>query len=517
MTKLSTGMIPPAARKCQLSVQPQMCNSRGGHGDDRRAAQPWPAGNGDYHVREDRTIMTLFGQYIDRQTLLLGAAELSVASIVFLLVLSWPAAVHGTNPMVLSHLSQLPIVLLPMIGLGIYQRDAQRSVRILIERLVVGAVCGFAGLALLGLPAIGFQPATPLHLAVAGIAAGCAALIGTRWVAASCLHKRFALRPVALVVGTGERAAHLWNVCGGQSTVEIAAFLTPPNATSPSSDQLPADRLIPTPSNLAERATAMGVHEIVVALDERRGRLPLQALLECRMAGIGILESTTFLERETGRVDLTAVQPSWLIFTNGFNTSKFVGVVRRVLDLGLSVGLLLAALPVMLIIALAIKADGPGPIFYHQTRVGLNGRPFQILKFRSMRTDAEREGAPQWAATDDPRVTRVGRFLRRMRLDELPQLFNVLAGDMSLIGPRPERPEFVRILGGSIPYYQERHRIRPGLTGWAQVRHDYGGTLDGARAKLEYDLYYLKNQTLLLDFSILLQTVRIVALGHGAR
>src|SRR6185369_6293997 len=231
----------------------------------------------------------------------------------------------------------------------------------------------------------------------------------------------------------------------------------------------------------------------------------------------GVTDYIDFYERESGRVDLSALRPSWFIFSDGFRMGMVVETVKRTFDVVLALLTLIMVLPLLVLTAFAIKCEGLGSILYRQERVGLRGRVFVLLKFRSMAEDAERDGAPQWAAKRDPRVTRVGGVIRKLRIDELPQLYNVLCGDMSFVGPRPERPYFVNRLAQNIPYYNERHSVKPGITGWAQVNYPYGASLEDARNKLSYDLYYLKNRGLFLDLIILIRTVRVVLWPDGAR
>jgi len=245
--------------------------------------------------------------------------------------------------------------------------------------------------------------------------------------------------------------------------------------------------------------------------------LPTRALVSLRVRGIRVEDAATALSALTGRVSLDAVKPSWFVFSDGFHRSKWNELLKRVLDLfAATVGLALSA-PLMLLVGLAVRFDSKGPVLYRQTRVGRMGKTFELLKFRSMRTDAEHLTGAQWATQDDPRVTRVGRFIRKYRLDELPQFINVIRGHMSFVGPRPERPYFVEELRNVIPYYDERHSVRPGITGWAQVQYPYGASVEDAFKKLEYDLFYLKNVSLVFDLAIIFQTIRIVTGGHGGR
>lgn len=279
-----------------------------------------------------------------------------------------------------------------------------------------------------------------------------------------------------------------------------------------------SDRVLDPAGSLVGLCRRLDIVEVVVAMDDRRRGFPLAELLQCRLAGVRVTELMTFLERETGRVRLDLVNPSWMIFGEGFRRDPLRRAGSRSLDLAASVVMLVLSLPVMLLTIFAIKVEDGwrAPVFYRQRRVGLGGRLFHVVKFRSMRTDAERDGRPLWAQQHDPRITRVGAFIRKTRIDELPQVMNVLRGQMSLVGPRPERPEFVADLGERIPYYAERHCVRPGITGWAQLCYPYGSSDSDALEKLQYDLYYVKNNSLLFDLAILLQTVEVVILGNGA-
>ena len=266
---------------------------------------------------------------------------------------------------------------------------------------------------------------------------------------------------------------------------------------------------------LARYAHEIGAREIVVATDERRG-MPVGQLLHCKVEGINVVDYQTFWERENGRIDIEALQPSWLIYSDGFRLTPFNSAMKRAFDILVSLCLLVVALPVMGIAALAVRLESPGPVLYRQERVGVGANSFNILKFRSMSDDAERDGI-RWAANSDPRVTRVGHIIRKFRIDELPQLFNVLRGNMSFVGPRPERPFFVAQLAKAIPFYGERHSVKPGITGWAQVNYPYGASIEDAKQKLAYDLYYVKNRTLFLDLVILVHTVRVILFSEGAR
>jgi sugar transferase (PEP-CTERM system associated) len=261
------------------------------------------------------------------------------------------------------------------------------------------------------------------------------------------------------------------------------------------------------------------IDQLVLAADERRKGLPVQDLLDCKMSGVEVIDLSTFFERETGQIRLDILQPSWLFLSDGFGVSAFRLVKKRLFDLTIVFLLLPIVIPIMLLSALAILLDnrGNGGILYRQIRVGKNGRLFEILKFRSMVVNAEEDGKARWASTNDGRITRVGSFMRKYRLDELPQFFNILKGEMSFVGPRPERPEFVNELAENIPYYNERHRVKPGLTGWAQIRYPYGASIEDGKNKFQYDLYYVKNYSNFFDAFVLLQTADAVLFGKGAR
>jgi sugar transferase (PEP-CTERM system associated) len=272
----------------------------------------------------------------------------------------------------------------------------------------------------------------------------------------------------------------------------------------------------PSTPPLLRLAEMLRTDEIIVAVEDRRG-LPVAELLECKLHGIEVIDALTFWEREAGTIDAAQVGPGWLAFSSGFVFHQRHRLLKRGIDLAISAPFLLAVLPMCLLVALAIRLESRGPVFYRQERVGLNGRIFKLWKFRSMRTDAEQDGVPRWAGCEDARVTRVGRFIRKVRIDEIPQVLNVLSGDMSFIGPRPERPFFVNQLRDLLPNYDLRHRVRPGITGWAQVNYPYGASIEDAKRKLSYDLYYLKKNDVLLDLAILVQTIRVVLFAHGAR
>jgi len=268
---------------------------------------------------------------------------------------------------------------------------------------------------------------------------------------------------------------------------------------------------------LAEIAEKHDLDRVIIALEDRRGTMPVRELLDLRLSGVKVEDATGIVEKISGKIEVDSLHPSWLIFSEGFRLNPTFMFLRRFFSLLVSLVLLLAVLPLLPLIALAIKLTSPGPVLYAQKRVGGNGRVFTCYKFRTMRVDAETAQGPSWAGDNDPRVTGVGRWLRRVRIDEIPQLWNVLRGEMGFVGPRPERPEFVEWLSREIPYYPLRHVIRPGITGWAQIRYQYGASLEESKEKLKFDLYYIKHMSLSFDLMIVLESVKIVLLGRGAR
>jgi sugar transferase (PEP-CTERM system associated) len=262
--------------------------------------------------------------------------------------------------------------------------------------------------------------------------------------------------------------------------------------------------------------TSRQVDRIVVSLSDRRGHLPIEALLRAKLAGVRVEDAVTIFERLTGKILVEDLKPSWLIFSDGFHVSRLTRIAKRAFDLLCMLVVFVLAAPAMVLTAIAVRLESPGPILYRQARVGENGRIFTLRKFRSMRVDAER-GTPVWAKDQDDRVTRVGRVIRLTRLDELPQLWNVLRGEMSFVGPRPERPFFVQQLAEAIPFYMARHAVKPGLTGWAQVKYRYGSSVEDALEKLRYDLYYIKHLSLVFDLTILIDTLKVILSGKGAK
>ncbi|MGA8867897.1 MAG: TIGR03013 family XrtA/PEP-CTERM system glycosyltransferase, partial [Candidatus Sulfotelmatobacter sp.] len=325
----------------------------------------------------------------------------------------------------------------------------------------------------------------------------------------SWLVKQPYLRERVYVLGTGERAERLVDGLQRLSDLGIEVVGWTGNLEEEPTRESAA-------SHMLGLAREKGVHRVIVAMGDRRGTLPVDELLALRLGGVKVEEATSWLEKISGRIEVEQLSPSWLIFAEGFQFGGSVQLLRRLFSILVAGVALLLVLPLLPFIILAIRLDSPGPILYRQKRVGRGGRHFYCLKFRTMRPDAEADTGATWAADDDPRITRAGKFLRLSRLDEIPQLWCVLRGDMAFVGPRPERPEFVEWLSREIPYYGVRHIVRPGVTGWAQVRYKYGNTLGDAREKLQYDLFYIKNASVSLDLLIVFQTIKIVVLGRGA-
>jgi sugar transferase (PEP-CTERM system associated) len=319
-----------------------------------------------------------------------------------------------------------------------------------------------------------------------------------------------------LFLGTGQLALDLCQVIRSQNRwlINIVGFLD--GKPERVEERRVNPGIIGTYDQLAQLVEQHHVDTIVVCLEDRRSILPVQSLLDCKAMGLDILDGHYLFEEASGRLSIDSLRPSALIFSTGFRRRVTSLVSKRLLDVVVSAVGLVALIPLFALIAALIRMDSRGPVFYRQVRVGLRGRPYMIWKFRSMRQDAEKSG-PRWAQANDPRISRVGWWLRKTRIDEFPQLVNVLRGEMSLVGPRPERPVFVQDLRTIIPYYDIRHTVRPGVTGWAQVKFRYGASQEDAHTKLQYDLYYVKNLSLFLDLKILIHTIRVMMLGVGAQ
>jgi sugar transferase (PEP-CTERM system associated) len=338
-------------------------------------------------------------------------------------------------------------------------------------------------------------------------------LVGNRVLAVRMLGIE-AFRRRIIVLGAGLRADRLRRIAARpESGFAIVGCISMGDGTPVVEGAIPRDSI----EDLGQFVERIGASEVVLALQERRNSLPLKDLLKVKTEGVHVNDFSSFIERETGRVDLDTLNPSWLIFSDGFSAGRRLSsFAKRAFDILVSLFILIFGLPLVAIFAAAVKLESAGPAFFRQTRVGLYGQNFVLIKLRSMRVDAEAEG-PMWAGENDPRITRIGRIIRKVRIDELPQVWSVLKGEMSFVGPRPEVPRFVSDLERELPFYAERHVVKPGITGWAQINYPYGASIEDARNKLEYDLYYAKNYTPFLDLLILLQTARVILWPEGAR
>ena len=406
------------------------------------------------------------------------------------------------------------VTFLALFSTGLYDGRISLTFQGYVSRVVVAL--GMAAIALAALYYFIEPLALGRGMLAPSLAVALAFLAGSRLVFAHLVGDDFFRRRV-VVIGTGLRATHLLDLKGGGDTggYYIVAFVA-----IPGTDNLIGSRhTVTSPAPLLDFLGTHQIDEIVVAVDDRRSNLPMQELLECRMRGFRVVDVAAFMERETGKVSVNLLYPSWFIFSDHFRRGYLRRAERRLFDIVASFSLLLFAVPVIAIAALAIWVESGlrGSIFFRQARVGLDGRPFMLVKFRTMVPDAESVAGAQWCGKEDARITRVGRLLRKYRIDETPQILNVLTGQMSFVGPRPERPEFVATLSRKIPFYGERHAVKPGITGWAQLRYPYGASEQDAFEKLQYDLYYVKNQSLLFDISVLLRTAEVVLWRKGAR
>jgi len=437
-----------------------------------------------------------------------------------LLALTWSQGTPPQGAMLVAILYPL-LHLLGLYALGLYRRDVVIELRRSAGRIPLVAACAAAGaaaaLTLIGLPYTGVAGQVPLPV----IAAGCflTAGVGARFTFdALRRHGLFCRR--LLIVGAGRRAWDLvWVLRKEGVNLNYTVAFVHDTALGPVDPRLMQDGFGPIMTLGADGflglAQKFEADQIVVAPDERRG-LALEGLLDCKIAGFPVQQYLTFMEKEIRRVDLKRMDVSWLLYSDGFYFGLFDRIAKRIVDVVIGGFILLLFLPLLVAAIIAIKLEDGGPVFYHQDRVTRHGRVFTIRKLRTMRVNAESGGAV-WAALQDSRITRVGGFLRRTRIDELPQLFNILQGAMSFVGPRPERPAFVTELAAAIPLYHERHAAKAGLTGWAQINYPYGASIDDARSKLSYDLYYVKNFSIVLDMLIIVQTIRVVLWPGGVR
>ncbi len=461
-------------------------------------------------------MIRLFKHYISYNVMLLALVDLMLLAVAA--EAAWTFRViqigSGDGPIA----ERLPTLIsfaafmwLAMIAVGSYRPEALRSMRFAVARILVALGFGVIALSFVNLALPGSVLWRSVLLYAVAIAIGLLAL--NRIITGMVLGTEPFKRRI-VVLGAGARAARLEEISRRDgSGFEVAAFVSMGNGSAVVTGAVARDSI----ADLGGFVESVRADEVVLAMQERRNSLPLQDLLRVKTKGVLVSDFSSLLEREMGRVDLDTLNPSWLIFSDGFSSGRRLsGIAKRIFDVTVSLVLLIVGLPLIAIFALLVKLESKGPAFYHQVRVGLYGQEFHILKLRSMRVDAEAAGA-KWAEKDDPRITRVGRFIRLVRIDELPQLWSVLKGEMSFVGPRPERPQFVEELEKELPFYAERHMVKPGITGWAQINYPYGASTEDARQKLEYDLYYAKNYTPFLDVLILLQTARVILWPEGAR
>jgi len=462
-------------------------------------------------------VIRLFKHYIPYAVLVLCFADLAV--LILAAEAGWVIRIHQLGSKVTPIWDRIPQLLsfalaiqAAMIGVGVYSTESLQTLRFAASRLLVAISLGVILISLM------FFLSPELTLwrsnSVYSMAIAIVLLLAVRVLLGGFVRGDNFKRRVVLL-GAGRRASRVLELSrrpgSGFTIVECIDMkdVPPQIPTAMCRTDVPSLRM------LVEKLQAS---EVVLALDERRNTVPVDDLLRIKTTGIHVSDISTFLERETGRIDLDSVRPSWLIFSDGFSSGQRISLfVKRAFDIVVSAAILLIASPIILITAVIVKWESPGPAFYRQIRVGRYGEPFEILKLRSMRQDAEAGGKAIWAQKGDARVTRVGKIIRLIRVDELPQLWTVLKGDMSFVGPRPERPQFVAELEEKIHFYAERHMVKPGITGWAQINYPYGASLEDARHKLEYDLYYTKNYSPFLDLLIILQTLRVLLWAEGAR
>jgi sugar transferase (PEP-CTERM system associated) len=461
-------------------------------------------------------MIRLFKHYIPHAVLLLGVLDFVL---LFLAAdLAWNLRASQIDSDVGHLASRLgPLVgyaittMAAMIAVGVYGPEALRSLRFACARLLVAVSLAILALAVLDflLPGHTYWRSILLYAMVLATVL----LVLNRAIVGGLLGTS-AFRRRILVLGAGLRAQRLKELSEKDgSGFTIVGFVS----MTETADHVPDAVKRSAIADLSSHVAGLGASEVVLALEERRNSLPLKDLLRVKTAGVHVNEFSSFMERETGRVDLDTLNPSWLIFSDGFSSGRAISsFAKRVFDIVASGLLLLITFPVIALFAIIVKLESKGPAFFRQKRVGLYGQTFELIKLRSMCTDAEKDGA-RWAEKNDPRITRVGAFIRKVRIDELPQVWTVLKGQMSFVGPRPEVPTFVEDLEDKLPYYAERHMVKPGITGWAQINYPYGASIEDSRHKLEYDLYYAKNYTPFLDLLIMLQTLRVVLWPEGAR
>lgn len=469
-------------------------------------------------------MIRIFRQYIPVPFLLLGLVEIVLAMVsVYLGVEAWfwlwssgSSSDAQLGPIWPKAVSFASVVFLSQVAMGLYQRRFRFAMAGMILRVASAFLVTAFTLAILYYIA----PSLFLGRGIFALTLLIAALVllTVRVIFISSLNQNVLKRRI-LVLGAGDRAAQISHHLRRRSDQQGFTIVGYVHVRG-EHDVVDESKVLRPDVTLLALANELQADEVVVAVGERRRKgFPIHDLLDCKLSGIDVIDLLVFFERETGKLKLDILSPSWMIFSDGFNQSAAQYARKRVFDVLVSLLLLLISWPFMLLVTVAIflESGGRGSILYRQIRVGQHWRLFNVYKFRSMREDAEKAGEVKWAAKDDDRATMVGRIIRKTRLDELPQIFNVLKGDMSFVGPRPERPEFVTQLSGMIPYYAERHRVKPGITGWAQISYPYGASERDSLEKLQFDLYYIKNYSLFLDLVIILQTAHAVFVGKGGR
>jgi sugar transferase (PEP-CTERM system associated) len=456
--------------------------------------------------------MQLFNRYVSTRSLTVFAGEVCLifGSVAL-------AALVQNTPHLTANLWKIALVTL-ICQLCLYYNDFYDMTVVHSNRELIVRLLQAAGAASIMLAALYFVAPSMMignGIFVSALFVFLVAILGWR-LAFNHVTGSLRLEERVLFVGTGETAKKVARQILDQHdfAYRIVGFIDDDPARV--GERIVNPAIVGTPDDIDRIVAQHHVDRIVVGLSDRRGKLPVEELLRAKMAGIRVEDATTTYERVTGKILIDDLRPSWLIFSDGFRVSRVSRLMKRTIDLTLALAMALIALPLIVLTALLVWIDDGRPVLYRQERVGENGRTFVLSKFRSMRTDAEQGGTPIWAKDGDDRITRVGRFIRMTRLDELPQLWNVVRGDMSFVGPRPERPFFVEQLSRAIPFYQQRHAVKPGLTGWAQVKYRYGSSLEDAMEKLRYDLYYIKHLSVVFDLTIVFDTVKVVLFRKGA-
>src|SRR4051794_7214170 len=478
-----------------------------------RQAPTGTADTGTWRGSESKgQAMQLFNRYVSTRSLTVFAGELllifgSVAT----------AAVFQRTPDLASNLWKIALVTL-ICQLCLYYNDFYDLTLVHSNRELIVRLLQAAGAASIVLAALYFaEPDLMIGngIFVSALFVFLVAILGWR-LAFNSVTGSLKLEERVLFVGTGETARKVARQILDQHDFAYRVIGFIDDDASRIGERIVNPAIVGTPADMERLIAHHQIDRIVVGLSDRRGKLPVEELLRAKMAGVRVEDATTTYERVTGKILIDDLRPSWLIFSDGFRVSRLSRVMKRTIDLTLSIVMAIVALPLMLLATLLVLLDDGRPVLYRQERVGENGRAFVLTKFRSMRKDAEKGGKPMWATDGDDRITRIGRFLRKTRLDELPQLWNVIRGDMSFVGPRPERPFFVDQLAADIPFYQQRHAVKPGLTGWAQVKYRYGSSREDAMEKLRYDLYYIKHLSVIFDLTIVFDTVKVVLFRKGA-